>query len=448
MDPRPGISADQAGGHAESGFPASANTGERPSPGSGGNGEGIALYLHIPFCLSKCPYCDFNTYEGIEPQIDGYVAALAREVDLWGELLNRPRVTSVYFGGGTPSYIPLGSIDSTMAAVRKSFDLLSSAEISMEANPGDITPEKVESWRSSGINRMSIGVQSFDDDLLVSLGRRHNSEQAAEAARVAKSHGFENFSLDLMFGLPNQTLDQWRNSVERCIELGPRHVSLYGLSLEPGTPLEADVRLGRTPLPNPDLGADMYTLAEDRLAAGGFDHYEISNWARPGFESVHNLAYWKLTPFLGLGAGAHSFVGGRRFSNIKSPRGYAQRLEESGVIDEADAHPAEAMRALGVVDQIEPASRSSAMADAMMMGMRLAEGVSAAEFEERFGVPIEDAFKDAIREMSTAGLVVHDASGVRLTRRGRLLGNEVFGRFVEDSKHASGAPPAESLASR
>ena len=186
-----------------------------------------------------------------------------------------------------------------MAAVRASFDVLLDAEISMEANPGDITPARVESWRSSGINRMSIGVQSFDDGLLVSLGRRHNSEQAAEAARVAKSHGFENFSLDLMFGLPSQTLDQWRISLERCMEMGPRHVSLYGLSLEPGTPLEADVRLGRTPLPDPDLGADMYTLAEDRLAAAGFDHYEISNWARPGYESSHNLAYWKLTPFLG-----------------------------------------------------------------------------------------------------------------------------------------------------
>ena len=289
---------------------------------------------------------------------------------------------------------------------------------------------------------MSIGVQSFDDGLLVSLGRRHNSEQAAEAARVAKSHGFENFSLDLMFGLPSQTLDQWRTSLERCMELGPRHVSLYGLSLEPGTPLEADVRLGRTPLPDPDLGADMYALAEDRLAAAGFDHYEISNWARPGYESSHNLAYWKLTPFLGLGAGAHSYVGGRRFSNIRSPRGYTQRLQATSHPNVTDAHPAEAMHALGVVDQIEPASRSSAMADAMMMGMRLAEGVSHAGFKERFGVTLGDAFKDAIQEMSAAGLVANDAAGVRLTRRGRLLGNEVFGRFVEDSKRAAEVLPA------
>ena len=229
-------------------------SGGRPNPASGPGGEGIALYLHIPFCLSKCPYCDFNTYEGIETLMGGYIAALAREIALWGGLLKQPRVTSIYFGGGTPSYIPPGSIDSTMAAVHEAFDVLPDAEISMEANPGDITPERVESWRSSGINRMSIGVQSFDDGLLKSLGRRHSSEQAAEAARIAKSHGFQNFSLDLMFGLPNQTIDQWRLSLERCIELGPRHMSLYGLSLEPGTPLEADVRLGRTPLPDSDLG--------------------------------------------------------------------------------------------------------------------------------------------------------------------------------------------------
>ena len=442
MDPRPVISAEQAAGNVEGDASTSAKSSEQPGAGSSANGESIALYLHIPFCLSKCPYCDFNTYEGIEPQIDGYVAALAREVELWGELLDRPRVTSVYFGGGTPSYIPPGAIDTTMAAVRSSFDVLTSAEISMEANPSDITPVRVTSWRASGINRLSIGVQSFDDGLLVSLGRRHTSGQAAEAARVAKSHGFENFSLDLMFGLPNQTLDQWRQSLDRCMELGPLHVSLYGLSLEPGTPLEADVRIGRTPLPDPDVGADMYTLAEDRLAAEGLDHYEISNWARPGYESVHNLAYWKLTPFLGLGAGAHSFIGGRRFSNIRSPRGYARRLEESHIPAPTGGHPAEAMRALGVVDQIEPAERSSAMADAMMMGMRLKEGVSHTGFEDRFGVKLADAFGDTVREMSAAGLVVCDAAGVRLTRRGRLLGNEVFGRFVEDSTRAAETRPA------
>ncbi len=441
MDPRPAIDSGKASALPESGLSALAESAGEPGPGSPVGGDSIALYLHIPFCLSKCTYCDFNTYEGIEPLIGAYVTALGREIELWGGLLKRARVTSVYFGGGTPSYIPPASIESTMAAIRASFDLLPDTEISMEANPGDITPECVESWRSSGMNRLSIGVQSFDDDLLISLGRRHNSREAAEAALVAKSNGFENFSLDLMFGLPGQTFDHWRRSVERCLELEPRHVSLYGLALEPGTPLEADVRLGRTPLPDPDLAADMYTLAEDRLAAAGFDHYEISNWAKPGYESAHNLAYWKLTPFLGLGAGAHSFVGGRRFSNIKSPRGYTQRLKGSRSPQATSDHPAETMRALGVVGAIEPADRSSAMADAMMMGMRLAEGVSHARFEERFGVPLADAYADAIEEMSAAGLIVHDDAGIRLTRRGRLLGNEVFGRFVEDSASAAGMRP-------
>ncbi len=441
MDPRPAINSRKASAIPESGLLALAESAGEPGPGRASGGDSIALYLHIPFCLSKCPYCDFNTYEGIEPLIGAYVSALGREIELWGDLLNRARVTSVYFGGGTPSYMPPASIESTMAAIRSSFDLLPDAEISMEANPGDITPECVESWRSSGMNRLSIGVQSFDDDLLISLGRRHNSRQAAEAALVAKSNGFENFSLDLMFGLPDQTFGQWRRSLERCLELEPRHMSLYGLSLEPGTPLEADVRLGRTPLPDPDLAADMYTFAEDRLAAAGYDHYEISNWAKPGFESAHNLAYWKLTPFLGLGAGAHSFVGGRRFSNIKSPRGYTRRLEGPRTPPATGSHPAEVMRALGVVDAIEPATRSSAMADAMMMGMRLAEGVPHAGFEERFGVPLANAYADAIEEMSAAGLVVHDEAGIRLTRRGRLLGNEVFGRFVEASPHASEMRP-------
>ena len=185
----------------------------------------------------------------------------------------------------------------------------------------------------------------------------------------------------------------------------------------------------------------MYTLAEDRLAAEGYDHYEISNWSRPGFESTHNLAYWNLTPYLGLGPGAHSFVLGRRFSNIRSPRGYIRCLEALDAPEETGGHPAETMRALGVVEEVEPTDRGTAMADAMMMGMRLAQGVSHARFEQRFGVKLTDAFGDAIREMSMAGLIVHDQAGIRLTRRGRLLGNEVFGRFVEDSPRAAEVRP-------
>jgi oxygen-independent coproporphyrinogen-3 oxidase len=400
-------------------------------------GSPIGLYVHIPFCETKCPYCDFNTYSGIEPLMPAYVDALATEMEIWGAMLGRPATGTVFFGGGTPSYLPAESLNRLMQTYSGAFEVAPLAETTIEANPGDITAEKLGSWLSSGVNRLSIGVQSFDDGLLRLLGRRHNAAQAEGAARLARSSGFRNLSLDLMFGLPRQTPGQWQASVERAVEIAPEHLSLYGLQLEHGTPLEAAVRTGAMPAPDDDLAADMYDAARDTLERAGYVHYEISNWARPGRESVHNLAYWKCQPYLGVGPGAHSSLGGRRFANMKSPKSYMAAVEAAAMASErrrpASAEVAGAvdfMRTSGPVDFLEEISPATAAAETMMMGLRLRDGVADSEFRERHGAGLNERYPRVIEELVASGLVESDEIGVRLTRRGKLLGNEVFRRFV------------------
>ena len=401
---------------------------------------GLALYVHIPFCKTRCPYCDFNTHAGIEALIPRYVEALHAEIAAWGTLLDRPPARTVFFGGGTPSCLPPPDIATLCAAARQAFAVPDDAETSLEANPGDCDPGRLASYLDAGINRLSIGVQSFDDALLYTLGRRHDSAQAGRAFRQARDAGFANVNLDLIFGLPGQTIDRWRASLERALQCGPEHLSLYALTLEPGTPMERSVRDGRMPAPDPDLAADMYELAEATLAEAGFRHYEISNWALPGRECRHNLAYWRMQPYLGTGAGAHSFLLGRHFANVASPHAYADRLPPAREPDRA-AHPAAAMSETGAVESVEETTPESLMADTMMMGLRLDSGVKDAAFRNQFGASLAAAFGPLIDELADAGLLESDGDGIRLTPRGRLLGNEVFGRFVGAAMQRGTRPP-------
>jgi len=387
----------------------------------------IALYVHIPFCETKCPYCDFNTYAGIEPMVPAYVAALRREIELWGEALGRPTVATVFFGGGTPSYLPSRHIAALMASVRAGFELDGDAEVTLEANPGDFTDDKLAAYLAGGINRLSIGVQSLDDGLLKVLGRRHDAAEAERAYRMAVAAGFDNVSIDLMYGLPYQHIDQWRETLEGAESLGPQHISMYGLTLEGGTPMEQQVKTGVVPVPDPDLAADMYLMAEDVMARVGYRHYEISNWALPGRESRHNLTYWENRPYLGVGPGAHSYLTGRRFWNLKSPKEYTRRLAPSLALHRDGADLIVTMPAVGEVEVID---RRLEMAETMMMGLRLDTGVGVAGFASRFGVTPSEVYGEVIAEMEDVGLLTAGDGAVALTPRGRLLGNEVFSRFV------------------
>ena len=396
----------------------------------------IGLYVHIPFCETKCPYCDFNTYAGIEPLMPAYVAALRTEITVWGRVLGRPAVGTVFFGGGTPSYLPAEHVASLIECIGESFEVSREAEVTMEANPDDVVEEKLAGYRDLGVTRLSIGVQSLDDRLLGLLGRRHSAGEAVEAFRAARRAGFDDVSIDLMYGLPHQTLADWERTTTAAADLEPQHVSMYCLTLEAGTPMEQWVRAGRMPDPDPDLAADMYIMAEDAMETRGYRHYEISNWARPGRESRHNLTYWRNEPYLGVGPGAHSYLAGHRFGNIRSPKEYVSRLEEGGdyllspLTGESQREGGRAPWAhVPVVEGVEAIDRQMEMAETMMLGLRLDTGIEVGGFVQRFGEAPADAYGDTLGELQAAGLLKSADGRITLTARGRLLGNEVFSRF-------------------
>ena len=391
----------------------------------------MGLYIHIPFCHTKCPYCDFNTYAGIEALMPDYMAALESEIRGWGALLGKPQVNTIFFGGGTPSYAPRQAIADILGAVSDSFRVAAGAEVTIEANPGDLLNGDLSPLLDAGVNRLSIGVQSLDDGLLKLLGRRHTSQEAVAAFEEVRRAGFDNLSIDLMYGLPYQTMEQWRETLEKALGLSPEHMSLYCLTLEGGTPMERQVSLGDLPEPDPDLAADMYTLAEDLLAAAGYRHYEISNWARPGLESRHNLTYWLNRPYLGVGPGAHSYLADCRFYNINSPREYIGRLREAAPeSNAAKALSPEVLHGVPTVASVETIDRRLEMAETMMMGMRLDDGVRLQDFQDRFGESLTAVYGAQVDELTGLGLIELCDGALRLTQPGRLLGNEVFLRFV------------------
>jgi oxygen-independent coproporphyrinogen-3 oxidase len=408
-----------------------------PEPNSG-----LALYIHIPFCASKCPYCDFNTYASIEALMPAYINALTKDIGRWGEVLGKPLVTSVFFGGGTPSYLPTRDMTRLIRAVYSCFDIDHCAEITFEANPGDTTRERLSTLAKVGYNRISLGIQSLQDQELQLLGRRHSSLQAKRAIVNARQAGFSNISLDLMFGLPNQFVATWEETLTEAIHLNPEHISLYCLTLESGTPMENDVRRGILPEPDPDIAAEMYLLAQHDLASVGYQQYEISNWSKNGHQSRHNLAYWLNKPYLGIGPGAHSYLfdnglstlkqlgsNGLRFSMIKSPSRYIKEMGDNE-ISKNEAISYQYLQSVRVTDQVEPISPSLAMAETMMMGLRLNCGVSNQEFTQRFGATIIEKYADVVEECMELTLLEWDQQHLRLTERGRLLGNEVFLRFI------------------
>ena len=417
----------------------------------------LGLYLHIPFCVTKCNYCDFNTYAGMEDLMPGYVDALVKEIGMWGGAEGGGvRVETIFFGGGTPSHLPVEQTHRILEACNNAFDVGPRAEVTLESNPGDLTSGLLERLLSAGVNRLSIGVQSFHNRHLAALTRRHSAEEAVEAFRRAKDAGFTSVNLDLMYGLPRQSLKEWKETLDRAMELRPEHLSLYALTLEEGTPLHRGVSQGTVAEPDPDLAADMYLFTEESLDRAGYRHYEISNWALPGHECRHNLVYWRNLPYLGMGAGAHSGYGGYRFSDERSPRRYVERvyrLAEGWKGSAFTNFSEEMLRKVAPIDQLEVIDQELEMAETMILGLRLEDGIGYAGFEERFGSSLESVYGAEIRELEGLGLlercpstlrqalrdsragraesVKHSRTdSVRLTPRGRLLGNEVFSRFV------------------
>ena len=374
----------------------------------------IALYVHIPFCRRKCRYCSFVSYEGREADIPAYVNAIKKEIanHAGGEC-----VDSIYFGGGTPSLLSTGQIGEILEAARSHFTIDPAAEISIEANPGTVDEDYLTGIRRLGVNRLSLGVQSLRDDELKLLGRIHTAAQAEEAMSLARKSGFDNVNLDFIYGLPGQSLADWQVTLEKALALAPEHLSLYALTLEPGTPLWQAVEQKQLPAIDPDLAADQYELAEDMLAAGGYRHYEISNWARPGRECRHNLVYWRNLPYWGVGVAAHSCLDGHRYANTSSLDEYLAAFSR-GALPEKQLD--------------EKISPELWLAETVILGLRLGEGVSVAKISGQSGIDFQERYRRPVREMADLGLLEYSGGNIKLTRRGRLLSNEVFWRFLPD----------------
>lgn len=381
--------------------------------------ETVSLYLHIPFCHTRCHYCDFNTYAGMLPLREPYVRALLAEIALAGDLARRAdgsvrRARTIFFGGGTPSLLHVPQIAHLLDTCHAAFAVDPGAEITLEANPGTLNQEHLLGLRAAGVNRLSMGAQSFDAGLLTKLGRIHSPLEITQAVQYARAAGFTSINLDFMFGLPDQTMQHWRETLDQALALRPEHLSLYSLIIEEGTAFYDWAQEGRITPGDEDLCADMYEYADELLQEAGYENYEISNWALPGHQSEHNLTYWRNLPYLGLGAGAHSFFHGRRFSNVLAPLQYIQLLK-AGRRPEAES---------------ETIDRTQQMSETAFLAFRTAAGLHLPTFEQRFDEPFARFVGDRLRLVEQAGLIERQDEWVRLSKRGRLLGNEVFLRLL------------------
>ncbi len=287
----------------------------------------LSIYIHVPFCQKRCMYCDFATFTGQDEQMPAYVAAVETEMQRRAGHLGRPPAQTVFLGGGTPSLLPPDLLARLLDAVRARFTLDPTAEITMECNPGTLDADKLRAIRAAGVNRLSFGVQSLNDDILRTIGRIHSAAEALDAFASARACGFENLSGDLIHALPGQDLSDWQDTLTRLVALDLPHYSLYGLIPEEGTPLLRALQRGEIVIPDGDHAAEMYEWARDYMAARGYEHYEISNWAKPGWESRHNTAYWVQTPYLGFGVAAHGYYAGERRGNVRGLAGYLRRIE-------------------------------------------------------------------------------------------------------------------------
>ena len=385
-----------------------------------------SVYIHIPFCIHRCAYCDFNTYAGQEAYIPAYIDALVREIETISALNpDSVPVHTIFFGGGTPSLVPTRGLHAVMDALRQAYPLTANLEATLEANPGTVSARSLAEMRNAGLNRLSFGVQSANPDELRMLERAHDFFDVIQSVQWARQAGFSSLNLDLIYGLPEQSLANWQNSLKRIIDLSPEHISMYALTLEHGTPFGRWASRGLLPIPDSDLAAEMYEWADQFLTGLGYRQYEISNWALPGCESRHNLQYWRNLSYFGFGAGAHGSIDGVRYSNVLRIKTYIERLTPPVSTLQFPLSPA-------VVNHKRTLAHES-MQETMMLGLRLVQdGVSDSAFRARFGMGIVDAFPREVDELIRLNLLEWKKDTLRLAPHARLIGNQVFLRFVGD----------------
>jgi oxygen-independent coproporphyrinogen III oxidase len=364
----------------------------------------IGLYVHVPFCVSKCAYCDFASYVGREADIPRYVDVVAREIIRRGSETGHPRADTIFLGGGTPSLLDESQALSILHAIFEAFPIEQHAEITCECNPGTLTVPFAQALRKAGVNRLSMGAQVTQTRLLRLIGRIHNWENVIASVEIARKAGFDNLNLDLMFGLPSQTISDVQETLEAAIALSPTHLSYYSLIVEEGTPICRDITLGKLVLPDEDVDRDMYELARLTLAEHGFHQYEISNFAREGYACRHNVGCWTRVPYLGFGCAAHSFFGERRTMNPS----------------QLDAYLA------GDEPETEEISNEKARFESMMLGLRMTRGVRNEDFARMHGMSIREAFGEKLDKPIDTGLLEWHEDALRLTRLGMDLENIVL----------------------
>jgi oxygen-independent coproporphyrinogen-3 oxidase len=386
----------------------------------------LSLYLHIPFCRHRCAYCDFNTYTTVNELQAAYVDALAQEIRQVGRLADeagqvRP-LRTVFFGGGTPSLLDTQEVAGLINSAREMFGLLEGAEVTLEANPETVDLAYLEGLRRAGVNRLSFGVQSADQTELALLERIHDFATVERVIAQSRQAGFTNLSVDLIYGLPDQGLDTWERSLRAVLALDTPHISLYCLTIEAGTPMERWLHNGRISTPDPDRAAEQYELACELLAAAGYEQYEISNWARPGYECRHNLAYWRDDEYLGLGAGAHGKAAGYRYALVRQPRVYIRRMSEEV------SGPYPLSTAVAEAHRVE---REEAISDRVITQLRLLkEGLDLSAFHRQFGETLDETSGGSVAQLEAWGLLRQENARLYLTDRARFISNQVFYRLM------------------
>ncbi|MFJ7697500.1 radical SAM family heme chaperone HemW [Lysinibacillus fusiformis] len=374
------------------------------------------VYIHIPFCHQICNYCDFNKFYFKNQPVDEYIEALGKEMALATQ--KNPEsfrhIETIFLGGGTPTALSPQQLDKLLTLIHTYIPVNSVTEFTSEANPDELSAEKLQVLFEGGVNRLSMGVQSFDQGLLQKIGRTHSNEHVYETIALAKKIGFQNISIDLMYGLPGQTMAQWKDSLEKALALDLPHFSAYSLIVEPKTIFYNQYAKGKLLLPTEDLEADMYDVLMQQMELHGLQQYEISNFAKPGYHSEHNKIYWDNDEYAGFGAGAHGYLEGVRYSN----HGPLKKYMETVLAGE-----------LPIVHEHE-VSQAEKREEQMFLGLRKSEGIKHKIYEEKLKVPIVTHYDSVLKELVSKGLLEHDDVGVRLTRKGRFVGNEVFQQFL------------------
>lgn len=389
------------------------------------NSKNIGLYVHIPFCRQKCRYCDFKSYTGKEGLIDEYIKWVKYELTEVGEgnkldyekgLDKLAIVSTIYIGGGTPSFIDSKYIVEIVNTIKEHYTLENNLEITIEANPGTVTENKLQDYINCGINRISIGLQSSNEKILKQLGRIHTYEEFKEAYRLARKVGFRNINVDLMLGLPNQTIEDLGETLDKIIEHNPEHISVYSLIVEEGTPLYRDIEKHTLVLPDDDIERKMYWNVKEKLEQNGYVHYEVSNFAKPNFESKHNMNCWEQEEYIGIGAAAHSYTNNVRYSNVDTIEEYIKNYEEENEVDNLIFH--------------EKQNKISKMKEYMILGLRKINGVEIQKFKCKFGENPIYLYRKELEKLDNGKLVEIDGDNIKLTEKGLDFANVVWEEFV------------------